>query len=112
MTVYSFEPDTRLVEAARRMVAEAHPQLRDRWHIMNRLISNANGTGWFRSDQAAANGPGEGGKLVFDPRPGDAQIEISILDSILPDQAVDALKIDAEGFDWTVIQGAFRLLAC
>ncbi len=110
-------------ESGRVLAAEANPSVRKRLEAnleLNRFrqvevipyaITNAEGTVAFHGPDADDSDSGNG-YLVEDAttgRDGTIRVEARRLDDIVPAariERLDLLKIDVEGFEWPVLQGA------
>lgn len=104
-TVIAFEPLPNNYLALRHNIDKN--SLGDRVEAVQKAVSNINGhvTFWCPPEITT------GGRIIVRPQAGQVEVEAVALDTFCSsDQVIDVLKIDAEGADALVLEGAKRLL--
>ena len=73
--------------------------------------SDRSGTVYFRRPDYVASGNFGGVSMSTESAQGDIAVPCVDLDSVLPNETVGLMKIDVEGFELNVLQGAAQLIA-
>ena len=108
--VYSFDGNEELVRAGNHMIGLHYPQLSGRWHFTWSAVSNSPGYANFTqlgdgSESGSMVNRGSDDNVEFVKRVPVVTLDHEFFDkSIL----VDVVKIDTEGHDFSVIQGAHQ----
>jgi FkbM family methyltransferase len=99
--VVGFEPDPSNYLAAREHVKLN--QLEDRVELVQAAVGASDQSVWFKPG-------GDMAHVAAEPADGICEVECVTLDRIFADKRLDVLKIDVEGFEERVLQGADGLL--
>ena len=103
LKVFSFEPDP-LIAAKFKANLELNPELSSRVHLIEKAVSNKDGTLSFHSDANTAN---EGTGRIMEGA--GLEVKTTRLDNFfLPDRTPDVIKMDIEGAELQAIQGMQR----